>query len=56
MNNLFNLQPGKTFIIVAHRLATIAKCDKVLLINGGTIRRILVGEEIATYISEAMNL
>ena len=52
MNNLFNLQPKKTFIIVAHRLATISKCDKVLLIDKGNVPRILIGEEIADFISE----
>ena len=56
MNNLFNLQPKKTFIIVAHRLATIAKCDKVLLINKDNVARILIGEEIATFISETKHI
>jgi len=56
MNNLFNHQPKKTFIVVAHRLATIAKCDKVLQINKGSVARILIGEEIAAFISETNNL
>ena len=56
MNNLFNLQPKKTFIIVAHRLAAIAKCDKVLLINKDNVARILIGEEIATFISETKHI
>ena len=56
MNNLFNLQPKKTFIIVAHRLATIAKCDKVLLMNKDNVARILIGEEIAAFISETKHI
>ena len=52
MNNLFNLQPRKTIIIVAHRLATISKCDKVLLVNKGNVAKILIGEEITAFISE----
>lgn len=56
MNNLFNLQPKKTFVIVAHRLATIAKCDKVLLINKGKVARTLIGDEIALFISKTNTL
>jgi ABC-type multidrug transport system fused ATPase/permease subunit len=56
MNNLFSLHPKKTFIIVAHRLPTIAKCDKVLLIDKGKVARVLMGDDIATYISGAIQI
>ena len=37
MDTVYGLKKEKTFIIVAHRLSTIARCDKVYKIESGKI-------------------
>ena len=35
--NLFELMEGKTVIAIAHRLATIAQMDRIIVLDGGKI-------------------
>ena len=37
MDTVYGLKKEKTFIIVAHRLSTIARCDKVYKIESGKV-------------------
>jgi len=37
LNNLFNNQNDKTIILISHRLATVSVCDKVIVINDGSV-------------------
>ena len=37
MDTVYGLKKEKTFIIVAHRLSTIARCDKVYKIENGKV-------------------
>ena len=37
MSTVYKLKKNKTFIIVAHRLSTIAQCDKVYKIEKGRV-------------------
>ena len=38
MESIIKLKEKHTVIIIAHRLTTVANCDKVLLIENGKIR------------------
>jgi ATP-binding cassette subfamily B multidrug efflux pump len=37
LNNLGNVMKGKTSIIIAHRISTIKKADKIIVLNEGSI-------------------
>lgn len=37
LNNLGNVMKGKTSIIIAHRISTIKKADKIIVLDGGRI-------------------
>lgn len=40
MNSIFNLTPDMTVLIVAHRLSTLQKCNKIIELKDGKINRI----------------
>ena len=37
MNHLFESVNGKTLIIIAHRIRTVMKCNKIMVIESGKI-------------------
>ena len=47
MNSLSSLSKDLTIIIIAHRLSTVANCDKVIEIESGKIQNIYQGDDIS---------
>ena len=37
MNNLDSIAKGRTMLIIAHRLSTVVKCDKILVMERGRL-------------------
>lgn len=46
VSTIFDLMRGRTTLIVAHRLGTIKRADKVLVVEGGAIREFGTPEEL----------
>lgn len=38
MNEIYNVSKGKTLFVIAHRLSTVEKCDRVIKIESGKIK------------------
>jgi subfamily B ATP-binding cassette protein MsbA len=43
---LTNLMKGRTTLVIAHRLATVRKADRILVLEGGTIAEVGTHEEL----------
>jgi ATP-binding cassette, subfamily B, bacterial MsbA len=43
---LANLMVGRTVIVIAHRLSTVRKADKIVVVEGGMIREVGTHEEL----------
>ena len=43
---LANLMTGRTVIVIAHRLSTVRKADKIVVLEGGMIRETGTHEEL----------
>lgn len=46
LENLRNLRKGKTTILIAHRITTIEKMDKIIFIDDGTVAAVGTHEEL----------
>ena len=46
LRNLRATRAGKTTILIAHRISTIAKMDKILFIDGGRLEAVGTHEEL----------
>lgn len=49
INNLKQMRQGKTNIIISHRFASIAKADKIVVLNNGVITDVGTHEELMSY-------
>ena len=43
---LANLMKGRTTLVIAHRLATVRRADRILVIDGGEVREMGTHEEL----------
>ena len=43
---LANLMAGRTVIVIAHRISTIRRADKIVVLSGGQIEEIGTHEEL----------
>ena len=48
MDAIKNLGKNKTIILIAHRLSTVKKCDKIFLMEKGKIKNEGIFEELIT--------
>jgi ABC-type multidrug transport system fused ATPase/permease subunit len=48
MEAIENLGKNKTIILIAHRLSTVKKCDKIFLVEKGKIKKEGIFEELIT--------
>ena len=46
MENIYNLPNNPTVLIIAHRVSTLKKCDKIIELENGKIKRIGTYKEI----------
>ena len=46
MRNIESLKNDITIIMIAHRLRSLKKCDRIFKINNGEIKNVLVGNQI----------
>ena len=46
LDNLHEVRSGKTTILIAHRISTIERMDKVLFMDGGTVAAFGSHEEL----------
>lgn len=41
MDEIYEVSSNKTLIIVAHRLTTLERCDKIIVLKNGKIEKIV---------------
>ena len=46
------LMQGRTTFVIAHRLATLQDCDRRLLLDGGTLREVDAGADLASLVAD----
>ncbi len=46
MDSIYNLDPNLTILVVAHRLSTLRKCDRIIEMESGRIKRIGTFDEL----------
>ena len=46
MQNLGGISSGRTMLIIAHRLSTVARCDRIIVVDKGEIVETGTHEEL----------
>jgi ATP-binding cassette subfamily B protein len=52
LDALQRLMQGRTTFVIAHRLATLQDCDRRLFVDGGTLREVDAGADLASLVGD----